>query len=203
MKRIGLLLFGALVATGGTVWGMTADDLAQKTGIAGGLCSFPRVVEGDEALAFELARRPTLVVHLSSSSAQNVARIRDAAEAKGTLGRSLYVEKGGATLPFADRLVDLLVVSDLRDADLTPELRSAWLRVLAPRRGAAHEDAISFHVRPLGHVAEDLEKQGLQVDLLYGETVAQFVPGAEVAPRLDRHGHEGPVRKRSLEPFLE
>ena len=67
-----------------------------------------------------------------------MARIRDAAEAEGLLGRSLYVEKGpAAPLPFADRLVDLLVVSDLRDADLTPELRSEWLRVLAPRRGTA------------------------------------------------------------------
>ena len=54
------------------------------------------------------------------------------------LGRSLYVEQGpAAPLPFADRLVDLLVVSNLRDADLTPELRSEWLRALAPRRGAA------------------------------------------------------------------
>jgi outer membrane protein assembly factor BamB len=137
MKRIGLLLFAALLATGGTLWGMTADDLAKKTGIAGGLCCFPRVAEGDVALAFELAKRPALVVYLSSSSAQDVARIRDAAEAEGILGRSLYVETSGATPPFADRLVDLLVVSDLRDADLTPELRSAWLRVLAPRRGAA------------------------------------------------------------------
>ena len=65
-----------------------------------------------------------------------MARIRDAAEAEGTLGRSLYVETSGATLPFADRLVDLLVVSDLCDADLTPELRSASGSACSPR-GAA------------------------------------------------------------------
>ena len=138
MKRTGLLTACVLFATNGMLWGLTADDLVRTTGIAGGLCSFPRVAPGDEKLAFELAKRPTFVVHMLSTDAQVAARLGDSAEAEGVLGRSLYVEKGGATLlPFVDRLVDLLVVTDLRDADLTDELRSEFLRVLAPRRGAA------------------------------------------------------------------
>jgi hypothetical protein len=111
--------------------GITADEIIQQTGLAGGLCCFPRVAPGDEALAMALARRPTWVVHLRSPSADAVARIRSAAEAEGLLGRSLYVEKAsGGPLPLADRLVDLLIVTDLGEADLTPELRSQWLRVL-------------------------------------------------------------------------
>jgi outer membrane protein assembly factor BamB len=138
ITRLCALLLGTLVATSGTLWAMTAEEVFQKTGIAGGLCSFPRVGPADEGLALELAKRPALVVHLSSDSAQVVTRLRAAAEAEGLLGRTVYVEKGQAgPLPLADRLVDLMVVSDLRDADLTPELRSQWLRVLCPRRGAA------------------------------------------------------------------
>ena len=138
MKRIWLVFACSLFTAGGTLWGMTADDVVQKTGIAGGLCSFPRVGKEDVKLAMELAKRPSLVVHLLSQSPQTVTRLRAAAEAKGVLGRSLYVEKGPASpLPFADRLVDLLIVSNLRDADLTPELKKQWLRVLAPRRGTA------------------------------------------------------------------
>jgi outer membrane protein assembly factor BamB len=138
MQRIGLTLACAIFLTNSLLWGMTPDELVQKTGIAGGLCSFPRTTQGDEKLALELAKRPTFVVHLLSQNAPAVARLRDTAEAAGDLGRSVYVEQGpAAPLPFADRLVDLLVVSDLRDADLTPELRSQWLRVLAPQRGAA------------------------------------------------------------------
>ena len=136
MKRMWLRLACAVLATSGTLWGMTAGDVVEKTGIAGGLCSFPRFVPADESLAIDLARRPTMVVHVLSSRPQVLARIREAAQAEGLLGRSLYAEQGpAASLPFADRLVDVLVVSDLGDADLTPELRSAWLR--AWPRGAA------------------------------------------------------------------
>jgi len=138
MRRVVVSLACAMLVANGTVWAMSADDLVAKTGIAGGLCSFPRAGQGDETLAFELAKRPTFVVHLLSQDAQVVARVRDRAEADGVLGRSLYVEQGGPTpLPFADRLADLMVVSDLRDADLKAELRSEWLRALAPKRGTA------------------------------------------------------------------
>ncbi|MCY2988649.1 MAG: PQQ-binding-like beta-propeller repeat protein [Planctomycetota bacterium] len=138
MRRICGLFAGALLAVTGTVWGMTADELVQRTGIVGGLCSFPRLGPGEEKLAIELAQRPTFVVHALSPSALRVAATREAAEDAGVLGRSLYVEQGAAApLPFADRLVDLLVISDLRDADLTSEARTAWLRVLAPQRGTA------------------------------------------------------------------
>jgi hypothetical protein len=136
MKRMALLVATLLLA-GGTVSAMTVEEVAKKTGLAGGLCCFPRIAQSDEPLALDLAKRPTFVVHVLSQDASAVARVRRAAEAQGLLGRSLYVEKGGAPLPLADRLADLLVASDLRDADLTPELRNEWLRVLAPRRGAA------------------------------------------------------------------
>ena len=137
MKRTWMWFACLVFAQGGVLWGMTAEDVVQKTGIAGGLCSFPRVDQGDEKLALELAKRPAFVVHLLSPNSQAAARIRDAAQDEGVLGRSLYVEKGNAApLPFADRLADLLIVSDLADADLTPELRKEWLRAVAPRRGA-------------------------------------------------------------------
>ena len=95
MKRIWLVFACSLLTAGGTLWGMTADDLVQKTGIAGGLCSFPRIGKEDVKLAIELAKRPTLVVHLLSQSPHD----RDSRSAtrrrpKGVLGRSLYVEQG-------------------------------------------------------------------------------------------------------------
>jgi outer membrane protein assembly factor BamB len=138
MKRIALLLVLVLVFTNGASGAMSAKDVVGKTGVAGGLCSFPRLAQADDPLALDLAKRPTFVIHAMARDAKGAARARAAAEAKGLLGRSMYVEVGGASkLPFADRLVDLLVVTDLADADLMPELRAEWLRVLAPRRGAA------------------------------------------------------------------
>ncbi|MBA4387776.1 MAG: hypothetical protein C0404_07335 [Verrucomicrobia bacterium] len=121
---------------------MGADAVIAKSGISGGLCAFPRAAAVDENLALELARRHAFVVHMMSQNDKLVSGLRDVAESSGVLGRTLYVEKGpganaGGRLPFADRLVDLMVATDLRDADLTPELRAEWLRVLAPRRGTA------------------------------------------------------------------
>ena len=138
MKRIALSLVVGLVLTNAAPAAMTAENVVQKTGVAGGLCSFPRLVKADEPLAMERAGRASFVVHALSPDAAGGQRLRGAAEAKGLLGRSLYVETGSASkLPAADRLVDLLVVTDLRDADLTGALRTEWLRVLSPGRGAA------------------------------------------------------------------
>ena len=138
MKRVWLSLAWTLFSMHGMLAGMTVDDVIKNTGLAGGLCSFPRAVNADEPLVFELAKRPTFIVHILAEDSKLVTSYRARAEAEGLLGRSFYVEQGKATpLPFADRLVDLLIVSDLCDADLTPELRNAWLRGLAPRRGAA------------------------------------------------------------------
>ena len=139
MQRIiRLTVVCAVLAMHSTLWALTADEVAQRTDVGGGLCSFPRFAPGDERLAIELAGKPTLIVHVLAQDAAATARIRELAEAAGLLGRSMYVENGQAIrLPMADRMVDLLIATDLRDADLTPELRAEWLRVLTPRRGAA------------------------------------------------------------------
>jgi outer membrane protein assembly factor BamB len=122
----------------GVVGGMTVDELTSKSGIAGGLCVFPRATPDDAKLALALAQRPTFIVHVMAKDADQAAKIRADAAAAGVLGRKLYVEQGNATsLPFANRLVDLMVISDLHDTDLTAATRSEWLRVLAPGRGVA------------------------------------------------------------------
>jgi outer membrane protein assembly factor BamB len=117
---------------------MTADELTSQTGIAGGLCAFPQATQQDAELALELAQRPTFIVCVMAKEEDQVARIRADATVAGVLGRTFYVEQGNAaSLPFASRLVDLMVISNLSDADLTPERRSEWLRVIAPVRGLA------------------------------------------------------------------
>jgi outer membrane protein assembly factor BamB len=118
-----------------------SDAVLARTGIVGGLYAFPRATVADAPLALALAARSNVVVHVQAADEQAAMALREAADRAGLLGRSIYVEQGGdgqsGKLPFADRLVDVLVATDLRDADLTPERRAEWRRVLAPVRGAA------------------------------------------------------------------
>ena len=154
MKQF-LCLVG-LVLLAGMLPAITADEVAGKTGIAGGFCAFPMADRTDAALVVELAKQPSFVVHAQSTDAAVVAGLRAAAETAGLLGRSLYVEQGGPSpLPYADHFVDLLVMDTLRDSDLTPALRAALLRVLSPGRGVA----LVGRVKSSGH---DLTKKALR-----------------------------------------
>ncbi len=138
LKRVCLFLFGAFLLPIG-MHAMSVDAVVKQTGIAAGLCAFPNATKQDTALVLELAQKTNFVVHVSSHQTKVLSDVRAKAETAGLLGRSLYVEEAttNAILPFADRLVDLLIVSDLRDADLKPGARDAWLKALAPGRGAA------------------------------------------------------------------
>ncbi len=136
MQRI--LYLAPVLLLSGLLHAMTVDEVVEKTGIAGGFCAFPLADKTDAALLTELAKRPAFVVHAQSSDTEVVTKLREAAEAAGVLGRSFYVESGKpAPLPYADRFVDLLVADNLHDSDLTPELRAAIVRVLAPGCGTA------------------------------------------------------------------
>ena len=138
IKRLALATAVMMTVGSLPLWGMTPDDLIRKTGIAGGLCSFPHAGQADKDLALALAERPTFVVHAMAADARTASDLTVAGERAGVLGRSLYTEDGvPAPLPYADRLVDVMVVTDLCDTNLTPALKAEWLRVLTPHRGVA------------------------------------------------------------------
>ncbi len=115
---------------------LSASEVIKKSGVAGGFCVFPQASKDDAPLLLELAKKPSFIVLAMASDEKVVAQLRAAASDAGLLERSLYVEQGsGTVLPFADRLVDLLVVTELTDAALKSELRTEWSRVIGPGRG--------------------------------------------------------------------
>jgi len=74
MKNRYLWVFVLCIAPG-LLFGLTADELTKKTGIEGGLCSFPQATQEDMKLALELAKRPTFVVHVMAKKEEEVASI--------------------------------------------------------------------------------------------------------------------------------
>jgi hypothetical protein len=97
-----------------------ADYLIAQTTHPGGGVALPRC--GDGRLAAALADRADgpLVYAADARDAQYDAARKLAADA-GRLGRTLYVQKASlAQLPLADNYADLVVLTDLTDADLKP-----------------------------------------------------------------------------------
>ncbi|MBI5724233.1 MAG: PQQ-binding-like beta-propeller repeat protein [Planctomycetes bacterium] len=113
-----------------------AKEMLSRAGISRGVASIPRC--GDGQLAMAIARNSGMVVHAMDADSKNVDSLAKQADAEGLLARRLYVEAGPAeAMPYADNLVDLVVISGLADADLSGLSAKEIMRVLSPVRGTA------------------------------------------------------------------
>jgi outer membrane protein assembly factor BamB len=111
--------------------GLLAADAAiwlQKIGTPRGLC----VVLGDSdgRLALDLAKSSELTIFAQSTSDNQVAAARQAADAAGLFGTRIYVQKGNTShINLADDLADAVIVAD--PAVVMP--RGELLRVVRPQ----------------------------------------------------------------------
>ncbi len=104
-----------------------ADETLVSSGVAGGLCVF--VGGNDVAAAAEFAADGRFLVHiLEPESALADAAIR-AIRARGIYGQVWAEHYAGTRLPYAENLVNLLVVDDLVRTDIPP---AEIMRVLCP-----------------------------------------------------------------------
>ncbi len=111
-----------------------ADVILNQTNRRAGICSMPRCSDGDLAVA--LIENSDLTIHVMHSDPEQVKKLQDLAKSKGYLGIRMYVEQGEMTTsPLADWLCDLVVITDLKQSDLTEELAKDINRTLSPYRG--------------------------------------------------------------------
>jgi len=111
-------------------------SLLTKAGLMYGVAALPHCSDGNLALA--LAQNSKLLVHAMAPDRTSTDAITHLADEEGLLSRSLYVEQGSpAAMPYADNLVDLLLIADASDATLGSLSQKELLRVLAPWRGCA------------------------------------------------------------------
>ena len=131
--RVEHLLLAAhigLGASAGAAPGYTAlaEHLVAKAGIRRGLCSLPRC--GDGRLAVALSESSELRIHAMTPRPEDALRLVDS---RGLIGRRVTVEKGAASqLPYADHMIDLVLVADLSDRALSEVSLPEVLRVLRP-----------------------------------------------------------------------
>lgn len=130
MATAALAMFFTALTAGSGEPGL-ARAIMRETGIGGGLCVHLGCDDG--VLAVEFAQTGKFLVHGWCTDATALAKARGAIQAKGVYGQA-SVERGSLDrLPYANSLVNLVVVDDLAAA-LKQGLRlTDVMRVLAPR----------------------------------------------------------------------
>ncbi|HUT34800.1 MAG TPA: PQQ-binding-like beta-propeller repeat protein [Planctomycetota bacterium] len=114
-----------------------AERILRATSRPVGLVHLPRCGGGALALALAAGDK-NLRLHGQDGDDARVAQARRAADEKGLLGRRVWFDHGGlARLLPAGRSADLVVLTDLKAGELTPELVAEIRRVLHPWYGVA------------------------------------------------------------------
>ena len=109
-----------------------SDFLLTQADMAGGICSLPRC--GDGSLAVGLATSSSFLVHGRDHRPEKVAAARTRAQQHGLLGTRMVIETGTlGPLPYADNLVDLILLTDFSSRDAATLPRAELLRVLRPQ----------------------------------------------------------------------
>lgn len=137
MQRIGLVLLGGLLALAGGLAAQAEDASARAeavraaAGVRGGLAV--HLGCGDARMAAAWGRDERFLVHGLEGDAEKVAAARARLLDEGLQGRVSVEQARGASLPYADNLVDLLVVGGLPARAAEGLSIAEILRVLAPR----------------------------------------------------------------------
>ena len=107
-----------------------AAQMLRDNPIGRGICA---IVGGDEKLPVQLARSSDLLVHVRQPDAEIAIQIRSLADQAGLSIERLAVDIGPVErLPYADRMIDVLIVPAATDELLSTLSASEVLRVLRP-----------------------------------------------------------------------
>ena len=131
MRHAALGWAAALVCVNMAASGAASESPADAAGVRAGLCVHVPATDG--LVEIELARGGRRLVHGLALDGAALAKSRAAIRAAGLHPLATVEPAGGpATLPYADNLVNLLIV-DLDRLGATAPPREEILRVLAPR----------------------------------------------------------------------
>ena len=128
---ITVMLTGMLLATGAAA--QTAAEIIEETNFTGGL--IVHLGCGDGKLTAALRVNDRCLVHGLDTDPAAVTRAREHIQELGLYGKVSVQTLEGPNLPYADNLVNLLVVESRGQVS-----REEGMRVLAPRWGGVRQD---------------------------------------------------------------
>jgi len=114
-----------------TAEGMLAEEILRQTGVKAGVCVHLGVTDG--RLTAALARSGAFLVHGLATDAAAVEQARTHIRSLGTYGMVSVERSSYARLPYAENLVNVLVVEDLPALVAQGLSLDEVVRVLAPR----------------------------------------------------------------------
>jgi len=159
-----MLLLAGYFPLATNVFADSANELIEMAGVKGGLVV--QIGCDDGTLAAELRANNRYIVHALDTEAAKVARARKTIQSRGVYGPVSVHVFNGVHLPYAENLVNLVVVRDagfgMRDAG--SEIRdvgSEILRVLTPRgvavvREKGNEAWLSRIPHPVSRIGDGL-----------------------------------------------
>jgi len=124
---VSLILYSGIVTTVAVAHAESGLDIFRRTETAGGL--IVHVGCGDGKLTAELCPDDRYLVHGLDADAANVEQARRHVQSLGLYGKVSIEQFSGPRLPYADNLVNLIVIRDTGHEIRDDELK----RVLAPR----------------------------------------------------------------------
>jgi len=123
MKKLITLLLGILFSC--SAWAESAEKILKSSGIKGGLVV--QIGCDDPVLLMAFHANESYLVHGLDVNAEKVAKVRNFIQSKGLYGPVSLDTFDGKNLPYADNLVNLLVVDDLGNVS-----KEELMRVLVP-----------------------------------------------------------------------
>ena len=181
-----ILMWGAPVIGGGTSRQTEAEALRSAAGVQGGLCVHLGSGNGDVAAA--IGAHGSFLVHGLEASEENVALARSRIRQRGLYGPVSVERWTPGRLPYADQMVNLLIVEDDWEQSAAGLAYEELWRVLAPRGAAMLKQADEAAVR------QALPEAQAQIVQVAGERWVRAVKPWPVGMDDWRHPHYDPTR---------
>ncbi|HUT09716.1 MAG TPA: PQQ-binding-like beta-propeller repeat protein [Thermoguttaceae bacterium] len=167
--------------------GSNARAALKKIGVTKGICAVVGLPTGVQAdFVTDLAQGSELLVYFQSPVAEEVAAVREAAEAAGLLGQRVFVDQGnGNSIQLADNVADVVLVSQAAYDGPAP---NEFLRVLHPEGKAILGDVQIVKPQPEGtddwsHLYHGPDNNPLSTDRLARVPyLTQFLAGPKFCP---------------------
>lgn len=199
-----LLIFLSILSLIPFAFGESSGDslgamIVKECGIAKGVCAL--LGGGEAALGLEIAHASNFFVHILDPRKQVVASAQETVDVEGLYGKRIAVERSSYdSLPYADDLLDMVIIPQIADSNLSNFSLQEVMRVLRPGGVAFFGNSKPGGVLSLQELNKFAEKVRYDDQLVIGDASGlwmmlrkSLLPGADEWPMWEHGPDNNPV----------